>query len=161
MRAQEITDAVLASLKVRPCRFARLNFANGDMVGHTGDFAATVAAVETVDACLGQLEAAVLSQGGCLIVTADHGNAEDMAERDALTGLPKRDAQQHLIAKTSHSLNPVPFYIRASPVDEARLQLREGLPRGLGNIAATVLTLLGFAPPDNYLPALVTYKPIP
>ncbi|HET6346025.1 MAG TPA: 2,3-bisphosphoglycerate-independent phosphoglycerate mutase, partial [Myxococcota bacterium] len=119
MRAPEITEAVRRELASGKFRFARLNFANGDMVGHTGNFEATVHAVEAVDRALGDLAKDLHAMGGALIVTADHGNADDMAERDKKTGQPLLDHSGRLIPKTSHSLNPVPFYVVLSEADKA------------------------------------------
>ena len=155
MRAPEITDAVLEELRTGRWRFLRLNFANGDMVGHTGNLAATVRAVEAVDEAVGRLVPAVAALGGALIVTADHGNADDMAERNKLGAL-ERDGRGQLVPKTAHSLNPVPFHLVMPERDRARFALSAVEKPGLGNIAATIAMLLGFAPPPDYLPSLVT-----
>ena len=111
-------------------RFGIINFANADMVGHTGVIAAAVQAIETVDACLGEVVTAVHEAGGACVVTADHGNADHMLEPD---GSPN----------TAHSLNPVPL-ILTSPA--ARLGAREGI---LADVAPTVLELLGIAQPPE------------
>jgi 2,3-bisphosphoglycerate-independent phosphoglycerate mutase len=158
MRAQEITTAVLQRLQAGQLNFARLNYANGDMVGHTGDFAATVKAVQEVDRCLGILEKTVLALGGMLVVTADHGNAEDMVERDKKTSVPLRDEHNGLIAKTSHSLNPVPLHFVAPPALLSRLELTHPPQPGLGNLAATLCVLLGFVAPEIYLPPLLAWR---
>lgn len=155
MRAPEITAAVLEQLKSGKFRFARLNYANGDMVGHTGNIEATIEAVGCVDHCLGQLEKAVLGMGGALIVTADHGNADDMAERDKKTGVPLRDAQGRILPKTAHSLNAVPFHVVLTDSDRKRFKLVPNPEAGLGNIAASAATLLGFAQPEGFLPSLL------
>ncbi len=107
--------------------FGIINFANPDMVGHTGVIPAAVAAVETVDACLGEVVAAVSAGGGACIVTADHGNCDHMLEPD---GSPN----------TAHSLNPVPLIVTAE-----NLELR---PQGiLADVAPTALRLLGIPQP--------------
>ena len=155
MRAPEITRAVLRELASGKHRFLRLNYANGDMVGHTGNFAATVRAVEAVDQALGELAPAVLRARGALIVTADHGNSDDMAETDKKSGEPLRDAGGALIPKTAHSLNPVPFHLVLSPKDQGRFALAQVDRPGLGNVAATVARLLGFEQPEGYLASLV------
>jgi 2,3-bisphosphoglycerate-independent phosphoglycerate mutase len=111
-----------------PCRFGIVNFANADMVGHTGVIPAAVRAIETVDECLGQVVSAVHESGGACVVTADHGNADHMLEPD---GSPN----------TAHSLNPVPLIVTDSAV-----ALREG-ERILADVAPTVLELLGIAKP--------------
>ena len=155
MSAALIAETVAAELATGAHRFARLNFANGDMVGHTGNFDATVAAVESVDRCLGMLADVVHKMGGAFIVTADHGNADDMAERDARTGVLLRDKAGKLVPKTSHSLNPVPFHVMLHEDDRARFVLQKLAAPGLGNVAATIAVLLGFAPPAGFLPPLL------
>ena len=125
------------------------------MVGHTGNFEATVRAVEAVDQALSMLEGPVLARGGALVVTADHGNADDMAERDKKTGLLQRDALGRLVPKTSHSLNPVPFHVVLTPADRARFALSGVEHPGLGHVASTLAMLLGFEPPATYLPSIL------
>jgi 2,3-bisphosphoglycerate-independent phosphoglycerate mutase len=109
-------------------RFAIINFANPDMVGHTGVIEAAVQAIETVDACLGQVVRAVQGSGGALIITADHGNADNMLEPD---GSPN----------TAHSLNPVPLIVTVDDVE-----LRDG--GVLADVAPTALELLGLEQPE-------------
>ncbi len=154
MKAAEITDAVIEALRARPYPFVRLNYANGDMVGHTTFRDATIYAVEAVDLSLGRLLAVVEEMKGIALVTADHGNADEMYERDKSgafaidkdTGLPK--------PRSSHSLNPVPFIV-FDPSNPAR-KLRTDLPAaGLANVAATALDLLGFEAPEGYEPSLL------
>jgi 2,3-bisphosphoglycerate-independent phosphoglycerate mutase len=99
MSANEITAAAVAHLRARQAEVVILNFANADMVGHTGNFPATVRAVETLDVCVGRLVEAVQDLGGWAVVTADHGNAEQMF--DPVTNSPH----------TAHTLNPVPFIL--------------------------------------------------
>ena len=153
MKAAEITDALLAELASGAYRHARLNYANGDMVGHTGDLTASVVAVEAVDLQIGRLMRAIEKLGGALCVTADHGNADEMFERDAKTGAPKRDAEGRPVVKTSHSLSRVPCHIYAPG---AALALDAGVRApGLANLAATLLTLMGWQAPDGYEPSLL------
>jgi 2,3-bisphosphoglycerate-independent phosphoglycerate mutase len=153
MKAAQITDATLEALASADHRFLRINFANGDMVGHSGQMEPTVIAVEAVDLCLARLIHAVDEVDGTLIVLADHGNADDMVERDK-QGKPKLDAQGKPRRRTSHSLNPVPFIIHRK--HGKQLRLRDDLPQaGLANVAATVLELLGFTPPGDYDPSLL------
>jgi 2,3-bisphosphoglycerate-independent phosphoglycerate mutase len=156
MRADAITDTVLAELAKGKHRFLRLNFANGDMVGHTGNFKATCASVEAVDQNLKRLEEAVLAQGGALLVTADHGNADEMAEREKKTGAISYDASGVMIPRTSHSLNPVPWYVLLPGGQSGRYRLANPPAPGIGNVAATLLMLLGFSPPADYLPSLLS-----
>ncbi len=155
MRAPEITQAVLKALDTKPFQFGRINFPNGDMVGHTGNIEATIAAVEYVDHALGILEKAILAQGGALLVTADHGNADDMIERDEKTGIFLRDREGRYITKTAHSLNPVPFHVVLTPEDRHRYTLAKIADPSIGHIAATCARLLGFSPPEGYLKALI------
>ena len=150
MKAHEITERACDALRTGRFDHVRLNLANGDMVGHSGDFAATVRAVETVDACVGALEACVRAAGGVLIVTADHGNADEMFELDK-KGQPLL-VDGHRKPRTSHSLNPVPAILvdasgqwRLRPVEDA----------GIANLGATLLNLCGVATPEGYLPAIV------
>ncbi|NRA40049.1 MAG: 2,3-bisphosphoglycerate-independent phosphoglycerate mutase, partial [Planctomycetes bacterium] len=107
MKAAEITDQVIERLRANPQGFARLNFANGDMVGHTGVLESAILSVETVDMCLARLLPVLKELNGVAIITADHGNADEMYEFDKKTGAIKTD---NGIAKpkTSHTLNKVP-----------------------------------------------------
>ncbi len=151
MKAAEIADEAIAALKSGRHRFLRLNFANGDMVGHTGHLDATVIAVEAVDLCLARLAPVVEALSGTLVVTADHGNADEMHELDK-KGHPKRDGDGFKV-RTSHTLNPVPFVIRRGGTP---LELRSDLPdAGLGNVAATVAELLGYQAPGDMDPSLL------
>ena len=153
MKAAEITDRLVSELHQGGFRHARVNFANGDMVGHTGDLAASIVAVECVDLQLGRLLDAITKLEGALIVTADHGNCDEMFETDK-QGETKRDEAGQPITKTSHSLNAVPFLVYAPGASGLRLDA-ELADRGLANLAATVLQLLGFAAPDDYAPSLL------
>ena len=155
MKAREITDAVVEAIDSGRYRHLRLNLANGDMVGHTGSFDAAVAAVEAVDGCLARLDAAVRARGGVLLITADHGNSDQMFEVDKKTGDYKRGADGKLAVRTAHSLNPVPFIL----VDHSglfELNATLGDDAGLGNVGASLLWLVGLEPPDDYLPGVVT-----
>ncbi|MEZ4383892.1 MAG: 2,3-bisphosphoglycerate-independent phosphoglycerate mutase [Nannocystaceae bacterium] len=152
MEAAAITDrvvqAIAAGVRDPAQRYdlIRLNYANGDMVGHTGDLRATILAVETVDLCLARLAAATRRAGGVLLVTADHGNADQMLD---LRG------DGSYLPRTSHSLNRVPLTI-LDPRAPGGGPTIAGIERaGLGNVAATCLDLLGFAAPEGYLPSLL------
>ncbi len=152
MRAAEITDRLIDELRSGRHRHARLNYANGDMVGHTGDLEATITAMQAVDLQVGRLIRCVRDLRGALIVTADHGNADEMVESDA-EGAPLRDPEGRTRAKTSHSLNAVACSIYAP---DARLQLDPALERpGLANVAATTLQLLGYERPADYEASLL------
>jgi len=156
MKAAEVTDAVIAALRPGGFDFARVNYANGDMVGHTGVRDAAILAVEAVDLCLGRLLAVVAAMDGVALVTADHGNADEMYMRDKKTGGFQTDEVGRPKAKTSHTLNPVPFAL-FDPRGEFGLVDVATLPDvpGLANVAATVLGLLGFDAPDGYRPSLL------
>ncbi|MFH1475972.1 MAG: 2,3-bisphosphoglycerate-independent phosphoglycerate mutase [Verrucomicrobiota bacterium] len=160
MKAAEITDYVMGAIRENKFPFIRLNYPNGDMVGHTGVYQATQIGVETVDLCLGRLMEAVKEAHGILVVSADHGNADDMFEHDGKTGKVKTDpATGKPRSKTSHSLNPVPCYIY-DPAGTAGLTLSAASSKGLGisSLAATCLTLLGFVPPEDYDKSIVEMK---
>ncbi len=156
MKAAEVTDRVIAELQTGRHRFARLNYANGDMVGHTGHREAAILAVEAVDLCLGRILSAVRTLGGAALVTADHGNADDMVERDGQGNLIWEKERERWRPKTSHSLHPVPCALVVPPGSKAHF--REDLPlAGLANLAATSLELLGFTPPTEYQDSLLRW----
>jgi 2,3-bisphosphoglycerate-independent phosphoglycerate mutase len=130
MSADEVTDRLVAAIGDGRFDFIVCNYANTDMVGHTGDLAAAIKAVEVVDRCLGRIEQAIREAGGAMLITADHGNAESM--RDPLTGA----------AHTAHTLNHVPVLLVNAPPGAARLADGE-----LADIAPTLLRLLGLPQP--------------
>lgn len=147
MKAREITDQTRVRLNEAGMRFGRINFANGDMVGHTGDFEATLIAVEMVDKCVGELIEEATRLGGIVIVTADHGNAEEVYLKNG----------DEKIIKTSHTLNPVSFTIVDSEFAGEYQLNREIKGPGLVNVAATVFNLLGYQAPDDYEPSLIRF----
>ncbi len=150
MKAAQITDIALEALaSAEPPDLIRLNWANGDMVGHTGNLEATVTAVEAVDAEVGRLRAAVEAVGGVLVVTADHGNADDMWLRDK-RGQPLRLPDGRLQPRTAHTLAKVPFSIVDARAGARRwLLAADRAEAGLGNVAATALELMGLEPPPH------------
>jgi 2,3-bisphosphoglycerate-independent phosphoglycerate mutase len=154
MKAREVCDVVVEDLEARGHRFIRVNFANGDMVGHTGSLEAAVHAMEVVDECMGRLENAVREAGATMIITADHGNLDLMWEVDPSTGETRFEADGSPVIKTSHTLSPVPWCLVGADAGSFRINPVVEAP-GLGNIAATLLLLLGFEPPPDYLPCLV------
>ncbi len=154
MKAAEITDAVISGLQAKPYGFARLNYANGDMVGHTGNFDATRLAVEVVDLALARLLPAVKALGGVVIVTADHGNADEMYELDKKGGVKIENNRPK--SKTSHTHNQVPAIIYDPQfTGEYRLDASVAKP-GLANVAATALFLMGYQAPDGYERSFIT-----
>ena len=155
MKGAEITDRGIAAIESGKHKFIRLNYPNGDMVGHTGIFEAVRIAVETVDLCLARLIEAVKKAGGIMVISADHGNADDMYERSKKTGQPAIDPHTGgPQAKTSHSLNPVPVYIYA-PANKDQIKLSDAKDLGIASLAATCIKLLGFEPPADYAPSIV------
>src|SRR6478736_858342 len=152
MKAAEITDRILAELATGKHKVARLNYANGDMVGHTGVRDAAVLAVEAVDLEVGRLMKFTEKAKGILVVTADHGNADEMYEK-AKDGSVSVDKSGKPKVKTSHTLNPVPLFIYAPAHTGLKLSGTE--KPGLGNIAATMFNLLGYKAPDDYMPSLI------
>jgi 2,3-bisphosphoglycerate-independent phosphoglycerate mutase len=152
MKAAEIADAVVPAILSGGYHHVRLNFANGDMVGHTGNLEATRVAVEAVDLQVARVWEATRSAGGVLLVTADHGNADEMWMRDRKSGAAQRDVHGRPVPRPSHTLNPVPFVV-ADP--RGALALRELGSAGIASIGATVLSLCGLAPPGDYDPCLV------
>ena len=153
MKSAETADTVIQAIHNGDHKFIRVNFAAGDMVGHTGKIDASITAVEGVDQALGRILPEVLAKKGCLIVTADHGNAEDMVQRDT-SQQPLKGADGKLQPRTSHSLNPVPFFLVEG--DGRSFSLRDDLAHaGLANVAATLLELLGYQPPEDYEPSLL------
>lgn len=155
MKCAEIADRVVSEVGSGKWDFIKLNFPNGDMVGHTGVYEAVVCSMEAMDLQLGRIREAVEKAGGVMVVTADHGNADDMFEHDKKTGSVKRKENGDPKAKTSHSLNPVPCIIYDPAYGgEYDRQLRTGL--GISSIPATCMTLMGFFPPADYDTSVVT-----
>ncbi|MCY0987468.1 2,3-bisphosphoglycerate-independent phosphoglycerate mutase [Nannocystis sp. ILAH1] len=146
MRAAEITDRLIAELDAYKPKFVRVNYANGDMIGHTGDLGATILAMEAVDLCLARVIEAVRVRKGITVVTADHGNAEQMFD------LRPDGAYQ---VRTSHSLNRVPLAIVDPRAPGGGPLVAPPPGAGLSNVASTCLELLGFSPPESYRASLL------
>lgn len=142
MKAAEIADAMIVALQSGQYGTLRCNFANGDMVGHTGNFFAATLAVEAVDLSLARVLQAVDAAGGVALITADHGNADEMYELDKKTKQPAQNEDGSFKAKTAHTLNPVPLILYDN-VSGGRLGLKQTDTAGLSNLAATVASLLG------------------
>ncbi len=153
MKAAEITDRLIDELRTGSYRHARVNYANGDMVGHTGHHEAAIQAVEAVDLQLARLLPVIKALSGALIITADHGNADCMFEIDKKTDEPALDARGSIRAKTSHTLNPVPLHLYAPSIS---VQLDSGnVKPGLANLASTILNLMGYEAPEDYEKSLI------
>ena len=148
MKAAEITDILINEIKGGKYKFIRANFPNGDMVGHTGSLAATIIGVETVDLQLARIAGAVREAKGVLIVTADHGNADEMFELDKNGVSTKKP-------KTSHTLNPVPC-IFMDDFYSGRYKVKNK-DFGLSNLAATFVNLLGFEAPDFWDESMIEF----
>jgi 2,3-bisphosphoglycerate-independent phosphoglycerate mutase len=130
MSALEVTDAIVPEIEDETADFICLNYANADMVGHTGIFPAAIKAVETVDACVKRVVTAALNHGYTVFLTADHGNADYMINED---GTPN----------TAHTLNPVPLFV----IDRSwKGTVKAGK---LGDIAPSILTVMGLPVPKE------------
>ncbi|MBI4309112.1 MAG: 2,3-bisphosphoglycerate-independent phosphoglycerate mutase, partial [Candidatus Omnitrophica bacterium] len=147
MKADEITDKAIELLKSGTYQFGRLNYPNGDMVGHTGVPEAIIKSVEAVDENLAKLLPVVRQLNGIAVILADHGNADEMFT-------VKNGRRQ---VSTAHSLNPVPFAI-VDPDYNGEYGMADLKERGLANIAATLLNLLGYEAPQEYAPSLVAFQ---
>ncbi len=146
MKLREITAETIKLLESGRYRWGRINFPNGDMVGHTGDLDATIEAMEVVEECVERLIRVIDRLGGVLIYTADHGNADIMYTESNGVRSPK----------TSHTLSPVPFAIHDPEYDgEYTVDPVDGA--GLSHVAATVLNLLGYQAPADYNPSLISF----
>lgn len=156
MKCAEITDRVLEVIKEGKYDLIKLNFPNGDMVGHTGNYEAVICALEAMDLQIGRIKKAVEAAGGVMVISADHGNSDDMFEHDK-KGAVKMKANGAPQAKTSHSLNPVPCIIFDPGYDgEYAKELRKGL--GISSLAATCIELLGFEAPEDYDPSVLIFS---
>ena len=157
MKAAEITDAMIAALQSGQYKVLRCNYANGDMVGHTGNFRAATMAIEAVDLALARLLRAIDDAGGVALITADHGNADEMFELDKKTKQPALNQDGSYKAKTAHTLNPVPLILYDN-VSGGRLGLAHTETAGLSNIAATVANLLGLEKHQKWDESLLVVK---
>lgn len=154
MKCAEIADRVIKEVESGKWDLIKLNFPNGDMVGHTGVFEAVVCSMEAMDLQIGRIWDAIKKAGGVMVVTADHGNADDMYEHGKDGSLKlKKDGEPK--SKTSHSLNPVPCIICDSAYNgEYSKELKSGL--GISSIPATLMNLLGYDAPEDYDPSVIT-----
>jgi 2,3-bisphosphoglycerate-independent phosphoglycerate mutase len=148
MKAAEITDDLIKAVTTGKHRTLRVNYANGDMVGHTGSFQSAVIAIETLDIALSRLLPVVDAARGVAIITADHGNADEMYELDK-KGQPVSDGAGGFKAKTSHTLNPVPCILYDNQTNGA-LRLRTDKKFGLSALASTTVNLLGYDAPTGW-----------
>ena len=141
MKSYEITDKLIDAINSRKYDFLRLNFPNGDMVGHTGKYDATIEAMEAVDENIGRIMETVKKYDDTiLIVVADHGNCEEMYQDETKK------------SKTSHTLNKVPFILFGNNLENIKIKTGE---YGLANLASTITTILGIKPNENWLESIV------
>eukprot|EP00192_Tetraselmis_astigmatica_P002898 CAMPEP_0117687604 /NCGR_PEP_ID=MMETSP0804-20121206/23238_1 /TAXON_ID=1074897 /ORGANISM="Tetraselmis astigmatica, Strain CCMP880" /LENGTH=555 /DNA_ID=CAMNT_0005499707 /DNA_START=25 /DNA_END=1692 /DNA_ORIENTATION=- len=155
MKAREICEAAKEAMRSGKYQMVRVNFANPDMVGHTGDLKATKVACEICDQCVGELLEVCKEVGARWLVTADHGNADDMCQRTKKDNAPAVDKEGTVMALTSHTLAPVPVAIGGVDLP-SEITFRDDLPNaGLANVTATFLNLLGYQAPESYEPSLI------
>ena len=156
MQCALITDEVCKAIENNEFQFIRLNFPNGDMVGHTGVYQAVQTSMAALDICLERLYNSVVKAGGVMIMTADHGNADDMYEHDK-SGAVKLDKAGNPKRKTSHSLNPVPAII-VDPENKGEYDTALNSGLGISSIAATCIDFLGLTPPADYDKSVINFK---
>lgn len=157
MKAHLIAEKTRDALLSGKYDVVRINLPNGDMVGHTGDLKATIIGCTAADEAVKIVLDAVEKAGGIFLVTADHGNAEDMVKRNPKTGAPVlKDGNVQIL--TSHTCAPVPIAI-GGPGLPKNIRFRKDLPNGgLANVASTIINLLGFKAPEEYEPSLIEAK---
>ena len=159
MKCAEITDRLIEELESGKYKYLRVNFPNGDMVGHTGNFLATECSMEALDLQLARILPVIDRLGGVAVITADHGNADEMYETDKKTGAVKLDKNGNPKPKTSHTLRPVPFifYDNTPAKDQYTVKEDKGT-FGLSDVAATVVNLLGYEAPSMWDESIITVK---
>ncbi|MBQ9085822.1 MAG: 2,3-bisphosphoglycerate-independent phosphoglycerate mutase [Clostridia bacterium] len=150
MKCAEITDKLIECIESGKYKYLRVNFPNGDMVGHTGSLLATRCSMEALDLQLARLLSAIDRVKGVALITADHGNADEMYEIDKKTGLPKADKNGNFKAKTSHTLNPVPCIIYDNFYADQYAVKEDTGNFGLSNVAATMVNLMGYEAPSMW-----------
>ena len=155
MKCAEITDKLIECLKSGEYKYLRVNFPNGDMVGHTGSFLATECSMEALDLQLARILKVVDELHGAAIITADHGNADEMYEIDKKTKAPKAGKDGSFKAKTSHTLNPVPCIIYDNFTADKYSVKKDRADLGLSSVAATTVNLLGYEAPAIWDESLV------
>ena len=158
MKCAEITDKLIECLRSGEYKYLRVNFPNGDMVGHTGSFLATECSMEALDLQLARILKVVDELQGVALITADHGNADEMYEIDKKTGAPKANKDGSFKAKTSHTLNPVPFIVYDNFYAEKYTLKQSRTDFGLSNVAATTVNMLGFEAPGIWDDSMIEIK---
>ena len=157
MKCAEITDKLIECLESGKYACLRVNFPNGDMVGHTGNILATRCSMEALDLQLKRLLEVVDKLHGVALITADHGNADEMYECDK-KGMPKAGKDGSFKAKTSHTLNPVPFIIYDNYYSDKYEIKADNGQFGLSNVAATAVNFLGYEAPCMWDESVITLK---
>ena len=158
MKCAEITDKLIECLESGNYKYLRVNFPNGDMVGHTGSLLATRCSMEALDLQLARILAVVDKLGGVALITADHGNADEMLEMDKKTGAPKLNKKGEMTPKTSHTLNRVPCIIYDNVTSGAYTVKADNGQFGLSNVAATMVNLLGYEAPEMWDESVIEIK---
>ena len=158
MKCAEITDKLIECIESGEYKYLRVNFPNGDMVGHTGSLLATRCSMEALDLQLARILPVLDRLGGVALITADHGNADEMYEMDKKTKLPKADKNGNYKAKTSHTLNPVPCIIYDNVTEGAYTVKADEGKFGLSNVAATMVNLLGYEAPEMWDESIIDVK---
>ena len=159
MKCAEITDELISALREGKYTYYRVNFPNGDMVGHTGSLAATRCSMEALDLQLARILKVVDELGGVALITADHGNADEMYEMDKKTKQPKADKNGNFKAKTSHTLNPVPCIIYDNTDAKNFYSVKQDNGNfGLSNVAATMVNLMGYDAPEMWNESIIEVK---
>ena len=158
MKCAEITDKLIECLESGAYKYLRVNFPNGDMVGHTGNLQATICSMEALDLQLKRILTVVDKLGGVALITADHGNADEMYEIDKKTAQPKADKAGNFKAKTSHTLNTVPCIIYDNANADKYTVKADNGQFGLSNVAATMVNLLGYEAPDVWDESIIDVK---
>ncbi|MBO5262478.1 MAG: 2,3-bisphosphoglycerate-independent phosphoglycerate mutase [Clostridia bacterium] len=157
MKCAEITDKLIECLESGKYACLRVNFPNGDMVGHTGNILATRCSMEALDLQLKRLLEVVDKLKGVALITADHGNADEMYECDK-KGMPKAGKDGSFKAKTSHTLNPVPFIIYDNYYSDKYTVKADNGEFGLSNVAATAVNFLGYQAPSMWDDSVINVK---
>ncbi|MBQ7337299.1 MAG: 2,3-bisphosphoglycerate-independent phosphoglycerate mutase [Clostridia bacterium] len=155
MKCAEITDQLIEALESGAYKYLRVNFPNGDMVGHTGSLLATRCSMEALDLQLARILPVIDKLGGVALITADHGNADEMLEMDKKTAAPKCDKAGNPIPKTSHTLNRVPCILYNNVCPEAYTVKADNGQFGLSNVAATMVNLMGYAAPEMWNESMI------
>ncbi len=158
MKCAEITDELIKCLRSGKYKYLRVNFPNGDMVGHTGSFLATECSMEALDLQLARILAVVDELHGAALITADHGNADEMCEIDKKTGKVKLNKDGTPKAKTSHTLNPVPFIVYDNFGADTYSVKCDRRNLGLSSVAATTVNMLGYEAPEIWDESLIEAK---